>query len=96
MAVAQATPRWQLTVADEPRYIEGVATTLVLRFKVRAGCSVDAGTALRVRTAESAVRGATHDTLCRVSTTPILQPLWVQGSADMFCDLHRACLRCIG
>ena len=36
MAVAQQTPRWQLTGADEPRYIEGVATTLVLRFKVRA------------------------------------------------------------
>lgn len=34
MAVAQRTPRWLITGADEPRYIEGVATSLILRFKV--------------------------------------------------------------
>ena len=36
LAVAQRTPRWHITEADEPRYIEGVATTLVMRFKARA------------------------------------------------------------
>ena len=36
LAVAERTPRWHVTSADEPRYIEGVATTLVLRFRVRA------------------------------------------------------------
>ena len=35
MAVAERTPRWRITGADEPRYLEGVATSLVFRFKVR-------------------------------------------------------------
>lgn len=38
VAAAEAMPRWQLTHADdEDCYIEGTATTAILRFKVGLG-----------------------------------------------------------